>query len=1690
MSINITVHSNGHPTTSSKNPFASLESVRKADNEERRRARLEQVRQQSKELAAKVRRNFQKAKQQELCNVEKVKQAELKRWKQKHITKLQSNYQACLEDVGEAHRAAEAAEQCEIWFQEKKATQQANALLRGRQAEAKRAEENQEREKRKEYKPMKSVGVQAIVPIEKPLESKKQGTDVHADESVSSANTFSAFEQFKKGSIMKSSLPAGNDRPLIWPEFIFSDEDAAVSGKNKENIPSNNSPIKTMETLYYNPTTYTSPETLGNHVPSTTNSTRPAALKPFTQVSDYIQRRREERSQKIPPVSAHIAREQASYSSQKIVQFDEHSENTLSFPTSAALDRSILESPRKPVRKLLEQPKPLPLTSANVRPPIVPPKGKDSIASSVKHSTHGSATSVGEATSRVQYYDYNTKYRKEYDQPSSLVQRNEKVEGELNAMQEASRLERLQDEMLKARRKPSEGTDRAKVALEKLQTRKDYENLKAELDKLVRAESMVKALDTTTKKVQSETQQRQRSEIRQKRLNEAVEDLLKEKVLITCPLVREPPANVQLPSRQQQVNVAAVGGNAKADKPFGDDSNIRREQNSSDSCSTIVLGHEPNNTTRAGISLPPGTQGSDKVSKLKDLLEQINTQRQLLTEELKKEQQIEKEVKSALDVKSTHCQTDDGIKQIQQRQQQLEEQQKQLKQKEREILDLEKQLKEKMNRMKREKSQPRVPIQVETKGSATAQVQAVQEVLSTSSSESIDSGSQIPVKIVITVNDKTQKKIKKTPKKMVSEGRKRKKAVEVRDEPPEPLAEPHPKTPVKAKKVPVKTVAPPQPKPIPDAEPSPISSTTSTIYRQLPAKIDNRVGQLLNQISEKQIAEQPHLEAPKVQSKPAKIVPKHMLKKTAPPPVTSRERNLNPNLMQYIVRLLGMSRQSIDQLGVSSSTSISTPHESVVNVSDNRSGAEETPLPMDAFRIDRLRRFIDENYNFLNEIDETLKDQQLDGTMDENISRVEDIWMKTLSRKEQEIRGEKPVQPPKAPEAPKHPTEEPSPSGRTEGSLKSILKSPKKASPKVAKIITPQGHVEVINLSDRDEQEVLAKYSQLTENCSKRISELSDMIRKVREEKKKLIENSLSSSEQQESTKYMDLPVRHSGETPAALHRSKSASRGSVETSPPSAKEDPISEEINNIFTSARQIGLSKDSGIAMSRPVTSSDFRDSPDARPPNAGVPQFESSEDLSSREKQPVAFEPLLKDIPKVTSRVFSADSNSHPATAVSQAPEARELGLAKRTKPPMAITRYSPQLEEAVAAHELSTIPEVETPGASKVNISIPASERLDSSEQLLVDARDKLLDYARSIGYEGFPVYDEYVRRENLESTRYDPEKTSQSKLNELLEVTGKSDLLRYQKFPVPAPEMNITGETLKGSTLGGENSLPGAASNSSSSASLPDVVAELKRRNIIDKSFESLDDSNRSTPNSLEITAVPPVRKSPMKKKHTKKANDMTTNRTSSEVTESLERDLNTLGLRWASSMLKKNQELQLLQDHSSSSSLSLADDIRRAAAAGRKQKSNTTGDLDESQPHAGKPLNLKEFIARELMIRTQSDLNSLTNSSSPCSVLLKSLLDISHINTSTPELLTQTTDKNIQRTSTPVATKSSSSASRENGGGAARDASITLSNGLFSGESRLSSVRMSSSSGEEHKLTIPNARLDVDKYRKKGGSE
>uniref|UniRef100_A0AAG5CRY0 Uncharacterized protein n=1 Tax=Anopheles atroparvus TaxID=41427 RepID=A0AAG5CRY0_ANOAO len=1632
---------------------------------------------------------------------------------------------------------------------------------------------------------------------------------------------------------------------------------------NKENVPGKGQD--------YSATAFTSP----SDIRPVEQPPQRQRLQPFTQITELIQQRRQQQhhnrqDESMVEQQRGTQKLYASYATQKAVQFDDISENTLSFPTSSVLTRDDQRSqsamvrpmaadgsPRKVrPRKLVEQPKVSPvqqnLAEGKTRTSSVAKRGQAVLPSGVVPDSSASSASYG-ASSKVQYYDYNTRYTKEYDQPVAFVQREERRTTDPNAMEEANRYEKLQQDLAAARSKSA--VDRTKPALEKQQTRKDYEKLSKELDNLTRSENKLKSLAVPSKNIPTEVTIKAKAEARQRKANEAIENLLQQRALVTCPVVHQETSTHPRRSRSgtrapRVVNVAEARSDAAA----------ASKNVSSDSCTSIVLG----TFERPGIPLPPTGEpgkrdedaldgGVDKIGRLKELLDQINEQRRLLTEELAKERSAEPTVGGVEELcaamqKNTEL---DKLESMKRRQEELLEQQKLLQTREREVEELERQLRDKMAQLRKNKQQregesapkantankrqghppaslktPATTVHVETRRQRDAiEVEVAQPSTATSTSDSIEEGDRdhdssdrardVPVKIIITVNDKS------TPSK-----KKRKKKLDRKRSPKVVPFEP-PKVTVTAQRE-EKPVEKEQPKPMEPKEDvarpkkgplgrvvgmdfSPGStSTTSTVYRELPPKIGRlKINSMLPDPPVANIEPSPPPLAPKyqLQRKPpiAKSSSK-VAKETASQPAISsaHEANLNPQLVKYIVRLLGMSRQSIDQLGVSSTT-VSTPNASVVNVSSNVGGATiDGPANDETDRMNRLRKFIDENYNFLQEIDETLKrsDQSTLGSGDssrvdsvrdpnDDVSRVEDVWMRTLRSREKGMRKKQaqrnppqdhpamgaktktkkkrtedtdvvaaalPPQPVVVPQ----PAERPAPgavsqvsntpgdvgssfgagtsgSNRVvtkEASLKSILKSPKRnVSPKVAKIITPQGHVEIINLSDREEQAILGRYSQLTERCSQRITELSQMIAQVREEKRRLIEDSLSSLDQQESTKYMDLPAHvtihpaggrelqllpqpppppmEANERPGSVVPVATPSPGAGGV--PVILDDPASEEIDNIFSS-KQIGLSKDSGIAMSRPLTASDIRESP--------------SEE-GSQGKEPLPFEPFLKDIhkpvPSVGGRLFLPPPAGGPGPSV---PVVGVVGT--RKPPPVAITRYSPQLDE-VPVHELSTILEVDTPAvaaggsASKVydvsSLSAAGERSETAKEMVLIEARNRLLlepPSSPSIAYEQFPDYEEYVRPDgatgspvpivNLEATEaMAGNETSAVRLD----LTEERDpgRLQYRSFPGAAPSFDLTEDE------------PGSrnAERSQSDASLPDVVAELQKINIILKPYDhSLDNSNRSTPLSREATRGEDGAASSRQKRSMivdKPAHDQRKPAPPPDLeglSDSLGRDLESVaGLGWASAMLKKNQEKKRqqpgqhtqLQENSSSSSSPLTFDASKGKITGGHGVGNDVGEDDSRDGGSGKPPNLAKFIARELMVRTQSDLQSISFSSSELSsspgshsALLRSLLSISNLeHTSHDDAggssaggggpLT-TTMNNVQRTSTPVASKSTTasgggSSSRLAGPPDATDSGAANNRTLFSGESRISSVHWSSSSGSSdapsHGLSAPDMRLE-----------
>lgn len=435
----------------------------------------------------------------------------------------------------------------------------------------------------------------------------------------------------------------------------------------------------------------------------------------------------------------------------------------------------------------------------------------------------------------------------------------------------------------------------------------------------------------------------------------------------------------------------------------------------------------------------------------------------------------------------------------------------------------------------------------------------------------------------------------------------------------------------------------------------------------------------------------------------------------------------------------------------------------------------------------------------------------------------------------------------------------------------------------------------------------------------------------------------------------------------------------------------------------------------------------------------------------------------------------------------------------------IFRYSPQLEDD-RVHELSTITEVDTPGTSRINATITHNESTTANK---TNANIVELFYNR------FPAFSEYAQAHNLDMSV----DTSGSMLNitaavnallgdRVLDIDGSQlDALKYRSFHESHKSLSSTAANMEYMRflphtdyarnvpgLLDSRSLEGLLSmeidapvnltqtqntEERNDSSLVDIIGELKKRNLM-----------------KEALALASVRSSTddLRKKQTASG----TNSSSTSV-DALEKELQKMGINWASTMLKKSKETNALS--SSSSSKSSAHDIsggnrRRSIKPGspsenRKPKiwdnskmMGVNSFLDpeltaierETPANASKaeslnatetkPVNLKQFLARELM-KHSSTSSSSSIDSSLASIYLKSFIGTPS-NPSTPATATRSQSHEKQRTSTPVnvsglgATRVPSADGQKNGSTEIQQnyESGNLTDRLFSGESHLSSVR------------------------------
>lgn len=431
----------------------------------------------------------------------------------------------------------------------------------------------------------------------------------------------------------------------------------------------------------------------------------------------------------------------------------------------------------------------------------------------------------------------------------------------------------------------------------------------------------------------------------------------------------------------------------------------------------------------------------------------------------------------------------------------------------------------------------------------------------------------------------------------------------------------------------------------------------------------------------------------------------------------------------------------------------------------------------------------------------------------------------------------------------------------------------------------------------------------------------------------------------------------------------------------------------------------------------------------------------------------------------------------------------------------LNRYNPQIEDELP-HELSTITEVDTPATSRLNatdVNCNNDQLLKKSDSLKNITDNEVLKFL----YNQFPNFKDYImcnghlsnvsindsvevtaatsailgdKMENLfdmevpdEFLKYQ-KNNSETKNNETLKT--KESEIAYTKFPSHSQYAQTASGLLDSQSID--------RADLSDNTSLPDVLLELKARNIIDHSFDGVSSGEGSFKDLLAIPTN--VKNSELTHKKADPPSD--------SLSENLEHDLNSIGLTWATTILRKSKEIS---PSSSSISSSHEDRSQRSLQRYSAKKisnilkksgnksfydeknenitNNTSVRIEETQM---KSMNLKEFLARELLKHSSM---SSSSDSSLASIFLKSFLenskDLTKMSATSPNI---GTDKH--RTSTPVQNSNESkgeskidlsiksSTVRRNLSKNETSLPITAANDLskfFSGGGHLSSVRSNS---------------------------
>lgn len=1019
----------------------------------------------------------------------------------------------------------------------------------------------------------------------------------------------------------------------------------------------------------------------------------------------------------------------------------------------------------------------------------------------------------------------------------------------------------------------------------------------------------------------------------------------------------------------------------------------------------ICCGDDKSSTTSSSIMLGNLDHKNIENQDLKELLERVKRQKQMLLEEVPKENlpqdsklndvliAMEKSLSDPLE--ESHKKTEisskiDDAQKIKKQKKKLAKKEEELKLKELQ-LDLLMQ-KYKLNELEQKTESGNHEHKVSLPENIPIESSSVIPIADTKheiQGEVIDKQSSDGLEIVIHVKDKSNKKIAPVTKKF---------SVQTRGP---SVIQKHKKSKTRVNKSKIYS---------PMKNSSFSCSSSSTSYLSPPAELTNvsnfqNISQaFVNDYTSEQFQRQTNKENFISAKSPTKSITSSRFDRTA----RKKEKpKINPLLASYINRLLLMDRNSIDALTVSSCSDVPTPSDSIINIPSNTVD--------DKFKINSFEK------------------SDIDTTPVINIESTPSNF--NTKRKHVELR--KSVQ--AVEETPKHLI-----TLHNKGiQVSTIHNSSCEESPSPSFFKSNEQSPESL-----DKNEGMQDF---TENCNKRITDLTNLINKVRLEKMKLLECSISSSGScgQNSTEYLELPSQ---------------------IQPAEIVDRDNRDDINRTAEGLKHIS------------------QETP---------PQMEITDELVTVET--INFTPMLQDIPKpsamqnvIAHQPFGNNNKNieHDLTDLRQNMVGINSQLVNlenymekiheyigdvvkhKPKPPVSLLRQMKNNVniDTAQAHELSAIMEVDTK-VSETAVEIEALqdslqdvdiEQNSNSLKMTFQGKSQTQDSGDSVTF-GSQIKNLFDNTD-INITLKSPSKFQNTSADINLEVKPFPTFEEYYK------KLNSKKDVLVNDA---------EISSEKNEETLPDVMSELLRRNILQRPFDNDTQNSDVTTTDLQEASQSQIIRTPENSNGSVSllSNSSMENSTSSSTSQEFKKALHKLGMNWALNTLKKTQKSIA---HSSSSSIeypsSKTNYLTNKIIALKNLNEQTLKELEKSHKPLASNITVESSVTesdgkiKKVAQNTEcyynydgksqkEDIKALVKKAQNLSLdkesLFRRLLSTSRdLSNNTDNLTRNPSSQTNQRTSTPVFNeKKLSNSSKAN----------SLNETLFSG-SNISSVKSNSS--------------------------